>query len=85
MTRVAVLAIAATVLASCAEVSHPVVDLIPHWAGGLPNYAPPRPGTPEYEAWSQQQQAEAARDKSKDPPKPKTEDENKVPPVVGSF
>jgi hypothetical protein len=80
MARVAVLAIAATVLASCAEVSHTVVDLIPHWAGGLPNNVPPRPGTPEYEAWQQQRQVEAARDKSKDPPKPKTEDENKAPP-----
>jgi hypothetical protein len=85
MARVAVLAIAATVLASCAEVSHTVVDLIPHWAGGLPNNVPPRPGTPEYEAWQQQRQAEAARDKSKDPPKPKTEDENKAPPMVRSF
>jgi hypothetical protein len=85
MTRITVLAIAATVLASCADVTHTMVDLIPHWAGGLPNNAPPRPGTPEYDAWMQQREAEAARDKSKDPPKPKSEEENKAPPMVGSF
>jgi hypothetical protein len=85
MTRVAILGIAATVLASCADVTHTMVDLIPHWAGGLPNNAPPRPSTPEYDAWMQQREAEAARDKSKDPPKPKSEEENKAPPMVGSF
>jgi hypothetical protein len=46
-------------------------DYIPHWAGGLPKDAPPRPGTPEYEAFRQKQDAEAARDKSNDAPKPK--------------
>jgi hypothetical protein len=75
MTGVTLLLIAATALASCAEVSHTVADLVPHWAGGLPKNTPPRPGTPEYDAWVQQQQAEAARDKSQDPPKPKTEGE----------
>ena len=25
-------------------------DYVPQWAGGLPAGAPPRPGTPEYEA-----------------------------------
>ena len=29
-----------------------------------------RPGTPEYDAFTKKQQAEANRDKSKDPPKP---------------
>jgi hypothetical protein len=26
-------------------------DYVPAWAGGLPANAPPRPGTPEYDAW----------------------------------
>lgn len=26
-------------------------DYVPQWAGGLPADAPPRPGTPQYEAW----------------------------------
>jgi hypothetical protein len=82
MARVVVLIVAATVLAACAGTNHNVVDLIPHWAGGLPDNVPPRPGTPEYDAWIQQQQAEAARDKSKDPPKPRSEE--KIPLVGGS-
>jgi hypothetical protein len=28
-----------------------VSDAIPQWAGGLPRDAPPRPGTPEYDAF----------------------------------
>ena len=78
MIRGAILAIAATALAGCADFSHAVVDSIPHWAGGLPSNAPPRPGTPEYDAFMQQREAENARDKSKDPPKPKTEAEDRL-------
>jgi hypothetical protein len=84
MPRVVVLALAGTILASCADMSHIAVDAIPHWAGGLPKNAPPRPGTPEYDAWMQQREAEAARDKSKDPPKSKTEAEQQVTPISGS-
>jgi hypothetical protein len=70
MPRLFVLIIAATLLASCAAHGN-IGDYIPHWAGGLPEGAPPRPGTPEYEAFRQKQDAEAARDKSKDPPSEK--------------
>ena len=41
-----------------------MADLIPAWAGGLPADAPPRPGTPEYDAHMKQresQQMDAAR------------------------
>jgi len=82
MTRVMVLAVAAITLGACANASHTFVDLIPHWAGGLPDNVPPRPGTPEYETWTQQRQAEAARDKSKDPAKPKSEEN--IPQMGGS-
>jgi hypothetical protein len=41
--------------------------------GGTPKGVPPRPGTPEYEAFRKAQQAEADRDKSKDAAKPKAE------------
>jgi hypothetical protein len=34
-----------------AQVSKMVIDMIPEWAGGLPKGVPPRPGTPEYEAY----------------------------------
>jgi hypothetical protein len=54
MPRLFVLVIAATLLASC--VAHGNIgDYIPHWAGGLPEGTPPRPGTPEYDAFRQKQ------------------------------
>ena len=84
VTNVAVLSIALCVLASCAGISHTVVDSIPAWAGGLLKNVPPRPGTPEYDAWMQQREAEAGRDKSKDPPKPKTDVAEKTPMMGGS-
>ena len=59
-----------TLLASCAAHGN-IGDYIPHWAGGLPEATPPRPGTPDYDAFRQKQNVEAARDKSKDPPSEK--------------
>ena len=70
MARLIALVIAATALAACA--SH-VVDYIPTWAGGPPKDMPPRPGTPEYDAFRQKMDAEVTRNKSKDPPTPKTD------------
>lgn len=31
-------------------------DYVPQWAGGLPADAPPRPGTPRYDAWMKERQ-----------------------------
>jgi hypothetical protein len=70
MARLIALVIVATALAACA--GH-VADYIPTWLDGLPKNAPPRPGTPEYDALRQKMDAEVTRDKSKDPPKPKTD------------
>jgi hypothetical protein len=72
MARLMALVIAGTVLASCTG-GGTMGEYIPRWAGGLPKDVPPRPGTPEYDAFRQKQEAEAARDKSKDPPAPKTD------------
>jgi hypothetical protein len=36
-------------LSACSSFSHFVADTLPPWAGGLPEDAPPRPGTPQYE------------------------------------
>ena len=66
MARLIALVIAATALASCA--GH-VSDYIPTWAGGPPKDLPPRPGTPEYDAFRQKMDAEVTRNKSKDPPR----------------
>ena len=46
---------------------------LPQWAGGLPADAPPRPGTPQYEAWMKEReqkrlQPTATRDESKTGP-----------------
>jgi hypothetical protein len=71
MARLFALVILGTALASCS--GGIVGDYAPHWAGGYAKDAPPRPGTPEYDAFRQKQEAEAARDKSKDPPKPKAD------------
>ena len=78
MTRLIVLLIVAgPVLGSCT--GGEVGDLMPHWAGGLPKNAPPRPGTPEYDAYRQRLEAEAGRDKSKDQPKEKAEGDSPNP------
>ena len=42
---------------------------MPHWMGGLPEDAPPRPGTPEYDAWMAKRAEEAARPKTQQQPK----------------
>lgn len=31
-------------------------DYVPQWAGGLPADAPPRPGTPQYDAWMKERE-----------------------------
>jgi len=79
MARLMALVIAGTVLASCAG-GGAMGEYMPAWAGGLPKDAPPRPGTAEYDAFRQKMEAEAARDKSKDPPKAKTDAEQKDAP-----
>jgi hypothetical protein len=37
---------------------------MPHGMGGEPEGVPPRPGTPEYDAWMAARAAEAARPKN---------------------
>ena len=47
-------------LSGCGSISSFVAggmaDFIPAWAGGLPADAPPRPGTPEYDAYVKQRE-----------------------------
>jgi hypothetical protein len=50
----------ANLVAGCATGSNPVAD-VPSWMGGLPAGAPPRPGTPAYDAW-QAERAKGRRD-----------------------
>jgi len=37
------------VLGSCSTISGVVADHWPHWAGGMPDDVPPRPGAPGYD------------------------------------
>jgi len=53
---IASLLVAATVLGSCSS-GGVIGDWLPHWAGGYPRNAPPRPGTKEYEEFVQRLQA----------------------------
>jgi hypothetical protein len=42
-----------------------VGDYLPEWAGGYPKGLPPRPGTPEYDAFRKKQEEDAAAIKAK--------------------
>ena len=57
---------AVPMLTSCASVSAVVADSVPTWLGGMPDDVPPRPGTPEYDAWMKKRAEDAAAIK---PPK----------------
>jgi hypothetical protein len=59
--KTAFLCLACVTLPSCAG-GH-IADM-PHWMGGLPEDAPPRPGSPEYDAWMAKRAEEAARPKT---------------------
>jgi hypothetical protein len=61
----AILILSAPLFAGCASTgSNPVADM-PHWMGGLPSDAPPRPGTAAYSTWQAKRVKEAARPKAK--------------------
>jgi hypothetical protein len=62
----AVLCLAALSLSCCAggrTAGEHIADM-PHWMGGLPADAPPRRGTPEYDAWMAARAQDAARPKT---------------------
>ncbi|MBR0904541.1 hypothetical protein [Bradyrhizobium liaoningense] len=56
----AVFVLLASSLAGCGTVnerlSSGVGDYVPQWAGGLPADAPPRPGTPQYDAYMKERE-----------------------------
>jgi hypothetical protein len=53
-------ALMAGTLSGCASInekaSAAMGDYIPQWAGGLPPDAPPRPGTPQYDAYMKERE-----------------------------
>ena len=46
-------------LGSCGSFTGTVADHWPHWAGGMPNDVPPRPGAPGYEEFIAHQPAKS--------------------------
>jgi hypothetical protein len=75
MSRLIALVVIGLALASCSGgISGGIIgDYAPQWAGGFPKDLPPRQGTVEYDAWRKKKEAEADRDKSKDPPAAKAD------------
>ncbi|MDB5617094.1 hypothetical protein [Tardiphaga sp.] len=63
-------------LAGCGSISSflagGMADLIPAWAGGLPPDAPPRPGTPQYDALIKQREEKMVVPAAKPGPDPAT-------------
>jgi hypothetical protein len=43
-------------------------DVMPHWAGGLPADAPPRPGTAEYEEYKKRLEGRPEQMRDEGPP-----------------
>lgn len=63
LARLAALTLLASLvvgLAGCGTINEKMSagmgDYVPHWAGGLPADAPPRPGTPQYDAWMKERE-----------------------------
>lgn len=54
------LALAGAILAGCSSINDrmgpAIADTLPAWAGGLPKDAPPRRGTPEYDAYMKERE-----------------------------
>jgi len=53
-------------LGSCGPVAGFTADHWPHWAGGLPEGTPPRPGTPAYDDYVAHRQADTESPKPAD-------------------
>lgn len=58
---IAAFALAAAILGGCSSINDrmgpAIADTLPAWAGGLPRDAPPRKGTPEYDAYMREQES----------------------------
>jgi hypothetical protein len=60
LSTLIVLALVACGLSGCgtinANLAAGISDYVPHWAGGLPADAPPRPGTAKYEEFMRERE-----------------------------
>jgi len=59
LTIVAI-SLAGSALSGCGTINEKLSagmgDYVPHWVGGLPADAPPRPGTPQYDTWMKERE-----------------------------
>jgi hypothetical protein len=57
---IAAFALAGAILGGCSSINEKIgptiADTLPAWAGGLPKDAPPRRGSPEYDAYMKEQE-----------------------------
>lgn len=58
----------------CSSISEFVADAMPHWAGGLPAEAPPRPSDPRYEEHARALNANAEGPAKSEASKPESGD-----------
>ena len=56
-------------------------DYVPQWAGGLPADAPPRPGTPQYDAYMQERERQRLMPADQREKKPTQPDQPGLDPV----
>ena len=60
LALLAAVTLLATGLSGCGTINEKLSsgmgDYIPQWAGGLPSDAPPRPGTPAYDAYMKERE-----------------------------
>jgi hypothetical protein len=60
IVTIAAFALAGALLGGCSSINDrmgpAIADTLPAWAGGLPKDAPPRKGTPEYDAYMREQE-----------------------------
>jgi len=75
----------ATTLSGCGTINEKMSagmgDYIPQWAGGLPADAPPRPGTPQYDAYMQERERQRLMPADQRNPKPTKPDQSGLDPV----
>ena len=78
-------ALLAGALSGCASINEKMSasmgDYIPQWAGGLPPDAPPRPGTPQYDAYMQERERQRLMPADQRDPKPTKPDQSGLDPV----
>jgi len=60
IVTITALALAGALIGGCSSINErigpAVADTLPAWVGGLPKDAPPRKGTPEYDAFMKEQE-----------------------------